>query len=160
MSEKKGLIHEYLVGSGRDSGGRSIETVLAFDDASIEAVHDFIQWLFPLPVASRAQPHSPVLAKAELEAIRRDPVAVGNLKRASKRMATFYIANDHWLTPFDHNHLRITRIITSLRLIAGPAAAQEFYAAIADRVRTSPMAVNSRSLRFWSEALSGQGEQE
>jgi hypothetical protein len=160
MSDKKGLIHEYLAGSGRDSSGRSIDTVLAFDDASIEAIHDFIQWLFPLPVASRAQPDSPVLAKAELEAIRRDPVAIGNLKRASERMATFYIANNHWLTLFDHNHLRITRIITSLRLIAGPAAAQAFYAVIADRVRTSSMPVNSRSLRFWSEALSDQGAKE
>ncbi len=41
-----GPIHAFLRGAGRDGRGRRLADVLAFDDARIEAVHDFIQWLF------------------------------------------------------------------------------------------------------------------
>jgi hypothetical protein len=34
-------------------------------------------------------------------------------------MTRFYPGNDHWLVAYDHNHLRITRIIQSLRLLVG-----------------------------------------
>ena len=38
-------------------------------------------------------------------------------------MLVFYRDTRHWRAPVDHNHLRITRIIRSLRLLVSDAAA-------------------------------------
>jgi hypothetical protein len=151
---KRSSLRAFLSGTGSDSRGRTFADVLAFDDAEIEATHDFIQWVFPLPVASTAQPNSPVLSKQELAEIAGDDVAISNLKLASGRMANFYRRNDDWLRWHDHNHLRITRILSSLRLIVGLDEAQRFYVVISDRLAAAPGAINPRSLRFWAEALS------
>jgi hypothetical protein len=147
-----GPLHAYLAGLGRDRRGRPIEDVLAFPDARIEAVHDFIQWLFPLPTRSAAQPDAPILGEAEIAAIRCDPRAVANLARASERMLRFYRETDGWLTPHDHNHLRITRIITSLRHLAGQDSARAFHAGVLARHHAAGAPVNEQSLHYWAAA--------
>ena len=97
-------------------------------------------------------PGSPVLTAADIEAIRSSPVARTRLRAATERMLGFYRATDHWLTPLDHNHLRITRIIRSLRLLLGDAEADAFRTAVLDRVRATSAPVNSRTLAFWAAA--------
>src|SRR5215471_11288802 len=111
----------FLKGEGRDHRGRSFEDVLGFDDSQLERSHDYIQWLFPLPEASRFNADAPVLTPEALAELAASPAAKDNLMRARDRMLAFYRTNDHWLTPFDHNHLRITRIIRCLALILGRA---------------------------------------
>jgi Opioid growth factor receptor (OGFr) conserved region len=152
-------LRAFLNGTGSDSRGRTLSYVLALDDTEIEATHDFIQWLFPLPVASAAQPNSPILSAQELSGIAGDDVAVANLKLARARMELFYTRSDHWLRWQDHNHLRITRILTSLRLIVGLYEARQFHAVISSRLKAAPGAINPRSLRFWAQALSGDANE-
>ena len=146
-------IHDFLRGTGRDGRGRRLADVLAFDDARIEAVHDFIQWLFPLAERSRAVPGAPVLGAVEAAAIRGDPQAQAGLHAGLERMARFYADTDGWLTGHDHNHLRITRIITAARDLLGPADAAAFHAAMVARVEAAGTPVNRDSLRFWRAAL-------
>jgi Opioid growth factor receptor (OGFr) conserved region len=150
-----GPLHAYLAGRAPDHRGRSVGEVLAFTDEEAEAAHDYIQWLFPLPTRSRAQPGAPVLTQSEADAIRADPQALVNLGRAAERMLAFYRNTDHWLAAQDHNHLRITRIISSLRLLAGAEAARRFH----DRILALHVAggspVNGRSLSFWENAARG-----
>jgi hypothetical protein len=144
---------EFLKGKGKDDSGRSIDDVLAFDDASLERNHDFIQWLFPLPEPSRAQPSSPVLTTDEIKAIRASTEAQTSLDRATRRMIDFYQQNDHWLRYHDHNHLRISRIIRSLALLQSTAAAQEFLSVVELRVEGTGNRVNSESRAYWRRAL-------
>ena len=146
-------LHAYLIGQGRDAQGRRIDDVLGMPDADLELHHDYIQWLFPLPTASAAVPGSPVLSAVEIETIRSDPQARDALQRAARRMISFYSANDHWLVPYDHNHLRITRIIQSLRLLVDQDAAETFHAIVSARNERAGSPVNARSLRYWREAL-------
>ncbi len=153
MPEPHGPIHAFLRGTGRDGRGRRLADVLAFDDAQIEAVHDFIQWLFPLAEASRAVPGAPVLNTAEAAAIRGDPQAQAGLRAGLERMRHFYAGTDHWLTGLDHNHLRITRIIAATRDLLGPADAAAFHAGIMARTIAAGTPVNRDSLRYWSAAL-------
>ena len=147
-----GALTRFLEGQGTDHAGRTLEAVLAFDDAELERRHDFIQWLFPLPEPSRAVPGSPVLASADIAALRASAAAQANLRRAGERMLAFYAATSAWRAPFDHNHLRITRIIRSLRLLAGDAAADGFRNALLARVEADRIPVNPTSLRFWRDA--------
>ena len=146
-------IQAFLRGEGRDGRGRLLATVLAFDNATLEAVHDYIQWLFPLREASRAVPGSPVLGQAEATAIRADPVAQQGLRAALTRMARFYAETDEWLTPFDHNHLRITRILAASRDLLGDAAAREFHTRILAMNEAAGAPVNERSREHWRRAL-------
>ena len=143
----------FLKGDGRDGEGREIEDVLAFSDNDLEHIHDFVQWLFPLPERSRAQPQSPVLTTDEITAIRASSKAQANLDRATRRMTAFYRQNDHWLRPHDHNHLRITRIIRSLALLHSKKAAQGFLSVIEGRVEAAGNPVNSLSREYWLRAL-------
>jgi hypothetical protein len=145
-------IASFLSGEGADGQGRSHGEILAYDDRTLEARHDFIQWLFPLPEQSRAVPGSPVLTPADIEAIHASDVAQRNLRAAAARMLAFYRDNDHWLRSHDHNHLRITRIVKSLRLLAGDGAADAFRSAILERVEAKAAPINAASLAFWSEA--------
>jgi hypothetical protein len=147
-----GPLYAYLARTGRDSRGRLIMDVLGLSDEKLEAVHDYIQWLFPLPTRSAAQPNAPTLTAAEIEAIRADDRARDNLRHATDRMLRFYGSTKWWLTSHDHNHLRITRIIRSLRLLMGSDAAQDFHRRILALQDDAGAPVNTDSLRFWAEA--------
>lgn len=139
----------FLNGTGRDSAGRTIEDVLAFDDAMLERRHDVIQWLFPLPEASRAVPGSPVLTMEDRLAISGSATALANLGAAGGRMSEFYDRTANWLESHDHNHLRISRIIRSLRLLIGDAAADEFRDARLANMVARNGRVNPVSLDHW-----------
>ncbi|MGF9759301.1 opioid growth factor receptor-related protein [Microvirga sp. 0TCS3.31] len=152
-----GPLHAFLDGVGRDGRGRLAADVLNFSDRDLEAVHDYIQWLFPLPTRSAAQPHSPILTPAEIKAIRADPRAIDTLKVATERMLRFYRNTRWWLTPHDHNHLRITRILHSLRLLVGPDEAKAFHRTILALHDAAGAPVNTRSLHYWAEAAGDLG---
>ena len=142
----------FLGGRGPDAAGRFLEDILDWDDAALEATHDYIQWLFPLPTPSAAAPGSPVLTAEDIEAVRHDPVAQGNLRRAAERMRGFYEANSHWLVAHDHNHLRISRVIRSLRLLLGHDEAVEFFEAIMRLVGRAGEPVSATSIEHWQDA--------
>lgn len=147
-----GPIVAFLEGEGPDGRGRTLFDVLGFDDASLELTHDFIQWLFPLPEPSGAVPDAPVLTAEDVEAIRNSILAQCALAAATDRMEAFYRATYSWLRPHDHNHLRITRIIRSLRLLRGDGEADAFRDAILSFVETTRAPVSARSRGYWSTA--------
>jgi hypothetical protein len=146
-------VHAFLAGTGPDGAGRMLKQILAFDDAHIEGVHDYIQWCFPLYEASLAVPGAPVLSRAEGEAIRADPAALSGLRAATGRMTRFYAETDGWLRSHDHNHLRITRILAALTDLLGAEAAAEFHAFVTARNAKAGDPINATSLRYWDSAL-------
>ena len=147
---------QFLNGTGIDHRGRSLDEILAWPDDQLEINHDYIQWLFPLSQPSTAVLGSPVLSAADIEAIRRDPAAQQNLLRALDRMRLFYSGTTHWLTPGNHNHLRITRIISSLHKLAQPAAARDFYEFVKASIDAEPGSATPLTLSFWEKAVQGR----
>lgn len=145
-------IVDFLEGEGPDGGGRTVLDVLAFNDVRLETSHDYIQWLFPLPEPSEAVPGSPVLTPDDVAWIRGSGMAQCALAAATDRMTIFYRTTHDWLMPNDHNHRRITRIIRSLRLLAGDAAADAFRATILARVEAVRAPVGARSRGYWETA--------
>ncbi len=126
--------------------------ILAFDDPTVEQVHDFIQWAFPLRERSGANPGAPVLTTEDVEQIRESMAAQAALAALTDRMAIFYYRNGHWLTASDHNHLRITRIIKSLRLLRGEELADAFRTLILARVEEAGAPIGKPTLGFWARA--------
>lgn len=142
----------FLNGNGLDAAGRQIEAVFAMDDHALERHHDFIQWLFPLPEPSRAVPGSPVLTSGDRMAIAGSATALAHLAAAADRMSRFYATTDAWLAPHDHNHLRISRIIRSLRLLVGDTAADRFRDDLLEQMTLRGGRVNAQSLEHWQKA--------
>jgi hypothetical protein len=143
----------FLGGEGTDGAGRTLDAVLAFDDRALEQRHDFIQWLYPLPERSGANPDAPILTDEDIAAIRSDPRLQRAVERSLERMSAFYARNAHWLRSHDHNHLRITRIIRSVGLLLGPEPAERFYNLVSDREAGAGHPVATGNKRFWREAL-------
>ncbi|MGQ3039837.1 MAG: opioid growth factor receptor-related protein [Brevundimonas sp.] len=142
----------FLQGVGADARGRTLFEVLGFSDDALERTHDYIQWLFPLMEASQSVPDAPVLAAADVEAIQGSSMAMVALSAAADRMMAFYSRTNHWMGPADHNHLRITRIIRSLRLLRGEAEADRFRDLILERVKERRAPVSARAKGYWMTA--------
>lgn len=115
-------------------------------------IHDYIQWLFPIPERSAFNPFTPVLTSQDVEDIRQNSAAQENLKAAKGRMLNFYRRNTHWLTTVDHNHLRISRIIRSLSLVLGCEEAMSFYLQIKELVRSAGNPVSEQAQSYWRKA--------
>jgi len=147
-----GDVVAFLEGKGPDGAGRSIHEVLAFGLGPLEARHDFIQWLFPLPTPSQAVPDAPVLSATDIERLRASHAAQAHMDAAVAMMTRFYTVTDHWLQPGNHNHLRITRIIASLRLLVGDTMADGFRRHILGRVEAAGAPISSRTRDYWNAA--------
>ncbi len=143
---------DFLKGGGTDGAGRNVFEVVAMTDQQIETTHDFIQWLFPLTEPSGANRRAPVLTDADVAAIHDSGLAQISLAAGTDRMAAFYQSNDHWLVAQDHNHLRITRIIKSLRLLRGPGEAGDFRHLILRLDERAGRPVSMGSRQHWENA--------
>ena len=154
MSQSEGgRLVAFYEGTGRDDHDRSLDDVLHFDDAALEYTHDFIQWLFPLRDRSGANPTAPRLDDAAVAAFRARPELRENLRRSYDRMVAFYKADLGWLTPGNHNHLRLTRMMLSLRTLGLESEARALHEyVVAQAARHG--GVTGATLRYWNDAVS------
>jgi hypothetical protein len=141
----------------------------------LEAVHDYIQWLFPLPEPSPVNPSAPVIDAETVAAFQAREDLRSALLQSMRVMVEFYgfqilgepiiviepaAAFDsvaaNWLTPGNHNHLRITRILRSTRILGLPEASAVFFQALSVVYRTNRgrAAIGLVSFRFWQQAVS------
>lgn len=159
---------------GQDSEGRTLDAILEWDDGRLEAVHDYIQWLFPSRQPSAVNCFAPLVTDDTVRAFERDPMLRDRLERAFDRMLRFYglracdgrIEIDArafpsrsrvWLTAGNHNHLRLTRIMDSLSTLGLRAHARALQRCLIDDVCAGPGSgrVAPRTIEFWLRAVSG-----
>ena len=154
--------------------GYTLGGILAEDDYWLEAKHNYIQWLFPLNKPSEAVPASPIISDLEVELFRADSELKRKLTLSFQRMLMFYgfklavDSNDHpivvrgpnfdqrkseWLTSYNHNHLRISRILESLTLLGLPDMASIFFAALRELYRDNPLSIGSTTYGYWERAV-------
>ena len=106
----------FLEGKTPDHRGRILAMLLQQTDHQAETTHDYIQWLFPLDEPSRSVNDVPILTDLDIDEIRQSSLAQANLAKSARWFLGFLERNNHWITKYNHNHLRITRAIKSLRL--------------------------------------------
>lgn len=148
-------LREFLSGEGKDHLGRGIEEILNQDDHWLEFTHNWIQWCFPLFEASQSVKNLPTLASiGEVELIRSCSVSQENMRRALMRYAEFLRDSDQWLRYHDHNHLRITRVIKSAKLLMSEEQAAEFFTFVMGQVEGRAKGKLSKiSLNYWQQEL-------
>lgn len=142
----------FLEGKTPDHRGRILAIVLQQTDHQAETTHDYIQWLFPLDEPSRSVMGTPVLNELDIEDIRQSNLARKNLVKSASWFLGFLERNDHWITKYDHNHLRITRVIKSLRLLASDEAAGEFRDKMLRLAGDKLNLIDQKARDFWANA--------
>jgi len=159
-------------GSSGDYKGRLLSDILSWPDEELEYSHDYIQTLFPLPEESRVNWNAPLIDRQVFEAFRSQDALRQKLGDSFRRILAFYgfepavgegrafkvvkaanfpTASRNWLHRFDHNHLRITRIIRSLRILGLEDEARAFYDALL--LVCGGEEVSKKSLLYWERAV-------
>src|SRR5262249_23629237 len=135
-------IVRFYSGQGTDDRGRTLAEVQAFDDARMEYVHDFIQWVFPLRQASNFNPDAPLLTEDDGRAVHGQPELGAALRRSFERFLAFLGLEyaDGAVREADgfgrrakvfeipnHNWLRISRVLLCLHTLGLPDEGRAFF---------------------------------
>ncbi len=142
-------IQKFYRNEGTDGAGRTLSEVLKFDHDTMERVHDYIQWVFPLPEPSRARPNSPILTPEDIAQFREDVILRLNVHAAVVWFRVFLL-DSRWVRKRDHNHLRITRVLRFLTLIHMKAEALKIYTFVTQRMGDL---LSPDTAKFWADAL-------
>jgi hypothetical protein len=135
---------QFYLGNGVDSEGRRIDEIWQWDDDELEAVHDYIQWLFPTTTRSAYNPHAPIPSASDIAEFRASAALRDRLRRSFTRFLQFLgldftdgvaapaanfaeRAAEVWAYA-NHNWLRVSRVLASLRLLGLEAEADAFFA--------------------------------
>jgi hypothetical protein len=166
---------EFWIYNGKTQDGDTLEDVLGFSNQELERGHTYIQWIFPLDEPSRAQPRSPVLTTEDIETLKGNNAVALKMGMILGLMADFYgfamttkgeetvfvksrdfdALADNWLSPRNHNFLRLTRMIKSLKLLGFEyyaKALQKFLLDIADEEENKNI-IGYTTRSFWQEAI-------
>lgn len=146
------MIVGFLEGGTPDHRGRILAILLQQTDHQAETTHDYIQWLFPLDEPSRSVNGAPVLTELEIDEIRQSSLAQANLARSAGWFLGFLERNNHWITKYNHNHLRISRVIKSLRLLASDKAADGFRDKALALAGDNLNLVDQKARGFWANS--------
>ncbi|KAL8822317.1 MAG: hypothetical protein Q9170_008396, partial [Blastenia crenularia] len=130
---------------------------------------------------SPINPSAPLIDLATYTAFRQSPELRKQLRTALVRMLRFYgfellpsdpqngegdgkeryevrksphfaQASRNWVTRFDHNHLRITRIIRCCRVLGLEEEARAFYAALVGVAEERRGVISQKTMMFWRRA--------
>ena len=175
MAESK-LIAFYRQ-AGTDHRGRSLAHIRGLSLEELEATHDFIQWLFPLPEPSSASEDAPLLSQADIRRFTSDQFLRAELVLSLEVMLRFFglrlrgregalkpevgRAEDFaerrliWLYAHSHNFLRITRILRALYLLGCSAQAAAFLRCLESIYAEFDDAVGARTMTYWRNAVPG-----
>jgi hypothetical protein len=161
---------DFYRGQGRDSEGRLLGELWGWKDDALESVHDFIQWLFPLPEPSQFNARAPLLSAADIAAFRADDRLRGNLQKSFERFLSFLglrrtadgkvlegenfsaRAPEVWDTP-NHNWLRITRLLRSLTLLGLEGEAQALYDRLEALAQSRKCSIPANTFGHWTRAV-------
>jgi len=165
--DNSALLIFYL--GGKDFVGRTLEEIILQTDDWLEETHDFIQWLFPTNQKSQFNNNVPVLDEKMITYFSHPDIKF-KILRAFQRMLKFYglkyedssdtIDMDNWetrkkvwLTSNNHNFLRITRILTCLRLVGLENMANVFLSTLQTIFHSKDgRCITFKTFLFWSEA--------
>jgi hypothetical protein len=172
----KGHLLGFYSGAEPDSRGRLLTEVQNWSDEELERTHDYIQWLFPLDEPSGFNMNAPILDASTIHEFASRIELRRNLRTSFLRMLSFYgmeLLHSHpprvvraasfaersrnWITPSNHNHLRITRILKSLRLLGLEAEAVALFECLVDIYRVEAAkahrGISEETFQFWRSAV-------
>jgi hypothetical protein len=168
------MLIPFYLGEKTDPEGRKIQEMWAWDFEELECAHDYIQWLFPISEKSAFNPDAPVVDEEVIQTFQSDPRLRQNLQQSLAVMLRFYglqrdessegkiIVNKsenystrkrEWICMFDHNYLRITRILKCLVTFGLKDEAQAFYDCLRQIYREDSDQIGGETFQYWTSAV-------
>ncbi|MBD2412903.1 hypothetical protein FACHB389_06235 [Nostoc calcicola FACHB-389] len=172
------MIVPFYLGEQPDSEGRTIGEIWTWDFEELEYVHNYIQWLFPLPERSAFNPHAPIVDEEVIQLFHSNQRLRQNLLRSFTVMLQFYglqcqesdegkiiisksedYANrkHEWVGIFNHNYLRITRILKCLMTLGLENEAQGFYKCLQQIYHEDSNQIGAETFQYWTIAVKENG---
>lgn len=163
----------FYLGRSKDSESRGLEEIWEWDNRELERTHEYIQWLFPLPNRSQFNPGAPTLTPETIDAFRNNDELRKRLRTSLQIMLKFYglkslVAEDgsieilrapdfnarrlEWLTTGNHNFLRLTRILKSLRILGLSNWANALLACLEEICRAESGKIGAETFAYWKAA--------
>lgn len=168
------MLVPFYLGEQPDSEGRTIQAIWAWDFEDLECTHDYIQWLFPIAEQSRFNINAPVVDAEIVRAFQSDRRLRQNLHKSFVVMLRFYglqyheheankieidrsadypIRQREWVSIFDHNYLRITRILKCLMAFGLVAEANAFYQCLQQIYHEDSDLIGGETFEYWTNAV-------
>jgi len=152
-------IIDFLEGKSEDYRGRTFNDIISSGDKTLEQCHDAIQQIFPLHEESKHANTYPIVDKDVIEKASKSDTIKSNLRLAKDRFERFYGIGQYddvdkqrkWCGDHNHNLLRVTRIIRSLRLFGLEKEALDFH----DKVMQvgNHFGISNKTADYWDKAL-------
>jgi hypothetical protein len=160
-------------GAGRDHMARSLTDLQGQSLRDLEQVHDYIQWLFPLPEPSSAFPGAPILTSQDVLIFKQSEVVTERLLQSLQTMLTFYglelsgslaepkvaigpdfaVRGKVWLSQGNHNFLRLTRILRSLAVLGCEGHSRALFRCLEGIHADYARIIGEETFAFWRNAV-------
>lgn len=170
-------IVEFYRGERGNQNGDTLEQIMGYSLGAMEVDHDYIQWLLPSNEPSMLNCDAPVLTREEAKILSSDPELKAKLRQGYQKFFYFLglrLTSDDehgatlevveptqerkdplwWLRSFNHNMLRVTRALKSMRLTGNPTYATALY----DFLQAHRSEVSSNTWAYWQNAALGDIE--
>lgn len=134
------------------ANGNRRDTLLHLSDEEFESNHGFIQWAFPSNEKSYHNFTAPTLDLESAMVLAEDQEFVTFLENMTVRFLEFLHRNRHWVKAHDHNHLRISRVLKSIRLLHSYELASWFYQRVLEFAGEAPV-IMPKAYSIWQEKL-------
>lgn len=165
-------IIEFYRGGKKNAHGVTLEEIWDFSLEKKEAAHNYIQWLFPTKEKSAFNPAAPTLTDRDIEIFRGSEELKSNLQRSFWEMMKFYgfamtgrggyflLPSQNfeerrrvWLTPGNHNFLRLTRMLKSLGMLGLELEAKLLFIALCSLFPRSEKIIGETTKNEWVKAV-------
>lgn len=168
------VIVPFYLNKQTDAEGRLLREIWEFDNDELEDEHNYIQWLFPLRDASIHNYNAPIVDDSVIEAFSTDPRLRQNLLQSLKVMLRFYglemndAENENiviirsedyesrrevWLRKYNHNYLRLTRILRCLMIFELEEYAEALYECLEKIYDEEGDKIGDETFQFWTNAV-------
>lgn len=138
----------------------------------LEGCHSYVQWMFPMKEGSMFHPEVPRLTDEEIAIFKADPYLQSSIDVAFFKMMDFYgfkISRTEvsplawqepgrhknpkwWLDHFNHNFLRITRILKSTRYLGKEPLAAMLWNVLQSLKEEHLAVISENTFEYWQEA--------
>ena len=150
----------------------TLEQLISCDDMTLDRVHGYMHWLFPLRKPSNRY-GGPTITEDELNEFRRDSELRKSYLATFKRMMSYFgfqfekagaglrivpSANASerqkvWLVANDLHLHSICRILQSLMLLEFQDVAKMFFNSLSELYKVNKSAIGDRNYRYWTQAV-------
>jgi hypothetical protein len=175
MSES--IIAFYLGEGVAGQSGRTVDEIWQWDWERLENVHDYIQWLFPLKERSAFNSDAPLLNDLIIEEFHRSDLLKTGVKQSLEVMLdflgldlvedgegqirveeglSFKVRGENWIARRKHNHLRLTRILASTRLLGLGSYSVALFRCLEGIYQKRGDEISRTTYQFWKSAALGE----